>query len=193
MKKEEVKKNFMKATTMTWVLIGFVFVFVAGIGFGNWKLQGKLGEETLATSKLKESAEQSNENLAKAELLKLYIEKNETEISRAEAVVAESKTYQYQNQIIEDITSYANTVGITILEFDFPTSIAPPTTTGSLRSIRVNLSLQSPMPYEKFLRFLKLIEQNLTKMQVTDIGISPDKKVTGMIESQFVGLEVYVK
>ena len=178
---------------MTWILSGLIILFVAGIALASWQLQIFLSNEMAATNSLKQKAAQSNNDLAQAQLLKNNMALRTEEINRAAAVVAESKTYQYQDQIINDLTRYASTAGITILEFNFPTVSAATVNTVGLKSINATITLQTPVRYDKFLIFTKLIEQNLTKMQITDLSVAPDKDIQGFVNSPSIGLEVYVK
>jgi hypothetical protein len=81
-----------------------------------------LYSEVTATNTLKQKAISSSDNLARAQNLELYMKTHRVDVERAASIVAETKTYQYQNQIIEDITLYANSVNVSILEFNFPDS-----------------------------------------------------------------------
>lgn len=184
----------MKATTLTNILIATILLVVVVTVVANWQLQVMLSAETTKTNDLKLDAEQSGENLNKAKNLQAYMELHKADVDKAASIVAQSKTYQYQNQIIEDITRYATTAGLSILEFNFPDdSTAPTTKSSTLKSISVEVTLRKPVSYDNFIRFLKYTEQNLTKMQITDINISPNSENPKLIDSPTVGLEVYVK
>lgn len=180
---------------MTWVLLALILAIVGVIVFANIQLRSMLENNINQTNKLKADAMQSDENLSKAKTLELYANAHKSDIDKAASTVAESKTYQYQNQIINDITGYANTVGITILEFNFPKQISgtKQAAVPGLNSINVTVSLQNPIEYAKLIQFLQLIEQNLTKMQVTSINVSPDPNQAGYVTSPSIGLEVYIK
>ena len=89
---------------------------------------------------------------------------------------------------------YAQLAGVTILGFEFPIipTTAQKATTGP-KSIAATVTLQNPVEYTNYLKFLRLIEQNLTKMQITDITVAPDTKVPGQINNPVIGLQVYVR
>lgn len=188
-----MSKVTFSARHITWLLIALIAFVAVAVGFANMQLRTMLQDQITKTNQLKADALQGDDNLSKAKTLELYAATHAADIDRAAAVVAQAKTYQYQNQIINDITSYANTVGITILEFNFPDSTQKKQPVPGLNSIEVTVSLQNPIQYTKFVQFLKLIEQNLTKMQITTIDVSPDDKTSGFITAPSVGLEVYVK
>lgn len=185
----------MKATTLTGVLIGIILLVVVVTVGANWQLQNMLSAEITTTNNLKRDADESSNNLAKAKNLQTYMQLHSSDVEKAASIIAETKTYQYQNQIIEDVTRYANAVGLSILEFNFPESTASATkkTTNTLKSITAEVTLRKPVEYTNFIRFLKYIEQNLTKMQITDISITPNPDNPKLIDSPTVGLEVYIK
>jgi len=187
-----MKKLTFDAVTLSWIFIGLITLTLVGAGLGCWQLQKILSAERLIADHARTDATISVDELQKAHNLQLYLNNHKEDVEKAAAVVAETKTYQYQNQIVEDVNQFASIAGVTVLGFDFP---AQPTTaaTKGTKTIQAIVTLQNPVPYENYLRFLKLIEQNLTKMQITEISITPDTKVIGRINNPTVGLQVYVR
>ncbi|MEO5499530.1 MAG: hypothetical protein ABIR46_03455, partial [Candidatus Saccharimonadales bacterium] len=106
-----------------------------------------------------------------------------------------------QDQIVQDIGSYASNAGLTVLGYDFISPVAAqttgktakPTAASGVKTVVATVSLKSPVPYDRYLKFLRLIEQNLTKMQVTQLDISNDLKTPGSISSPIVTVEVFVQ
>lgn len=130
-------------------------------------------------------------------------------MQKAEQIVADSQSYQYQNQIINDLTEYANQAGISITSFTFQETTDGGTTTSSssnsassaptdtqkassgLKSIPVSIQLGEGVKYENLLHFVYLIEQNLTRMQLSEISFSGgDGSSAG---AQTLNLEVYIR
>lgn len=187
-----MKDKGMKATTLTGILIACIMLIIGIIVVANWQLKAFLYSEVTATNTLKQKAISSSDNLARAQNLELYMKTHQPDVERAASIVAQTKTYQYQNQIIEDITRYANSVGLSILEFNFPEN---PTSAKkeAIKSILVEVTLRKPVDYPNLIRFLKYIEHNLTRMQITDISIAPNSENYALIDSPTIGLEVYVK
>lgn len=188
-----MKKITFDAVFLSWLFIGLISLVLIGAGVGCWQLQKILAAERLAADHAKIDAGISADELQKAHNLQVYLEKNEAEVEKAAAVVAETKTYQYQNQIVEDVNRYAAIAGVTVLGFDFPTQTTAAVKAGGIKTLQASVTLKNPVAYESYLRFLKLIEQNLTKMQVTDISITPDTKIIGQINNPTIGLQVYVR
>lgn len=116
--------------------------------------------------------------------LKSQLDKNSEIAKKAKNIVSESKMYQYQNQIIQDLSTYADRAGISIRSFTFqsestatksttstskkPTGVAP----AGVKSTFVSIQLGENIDYVRFLHFLDLIEKNVTRMQLSGISIS---------------------
>jgi hypothetical protein len=188
-----MKKMSFSAVTLSWIFIGLISLTLVGTGFGCWYLQKLLAAERISADHAKIDASISASELQKAHNLQIYLSNNKEHIEKAAAVVAETKTYQYQNQIVADVNQFASIAGVTVLGFDFPVQTTAKPAAKGVKTIQATVTLQNPVPYENYLRFLKLIEQNLTKMQITDISITPDEKVIGRINNPTVGLQVYVR
>lgn len=187
-----MKKMTFDAVFLSRLFIALIALTLIGAGLGCWQLQKILTAERLAADHAKIDATISTAELQKAHNLQVYLSNHKEDVEKAAAVVADTKTYQYQNQIVEDVNRFASIAGVTVLGFDFPVQKTIPSAAGA-KTIQATVTLQNPVPYVNYLRFLKLIEQNLTKMQITEISITPDDKVIGRINNPTVGLQVYVR
>lgn len=146
-------------------------------------------------------ADAGQDNLQTLEKIQEQLENDKDVVARANSIVADSQSYQYQDQIITDLQNYAAKAGITITNFDFTSTTAttpsqtpaPQTAAPSgVKSTSVTVTLKNPINYDNLLRFLKSIEQNLTKMQVSKIGLS--KSQTGSdVSSDVLTIEVYIR
>lgn len=114
---------------------------------------------------------------------KSQLDRNSDTVKKAENIVSESKLYQYQNQIIKDLNTYADRAGIPIKAFSFqnePTTSAKttksskrtPASPAGVKSTFVSIQLGDHIDYTKFLHFLSLIEKNVTRMQLLGVSIS---------------------
>lgn len=114
---------------------------------------------------------------------KSQLDRNSDTVKKAKNIVSESKLYQYQNQIIQDLNTYADRAGIPIKSFTFqnePTTSAKtttpskqtPTSPAGVKSTFVSIQLGDHIDYTKFLHFLSLIEKNVTRMQLSGVSIS---------------------
>ena len=114
---------------------------------------------------------------------KSQLDHNSDTVKKAKNIVSESKLYQYQNQIIKDLNTYADRAGIPIKAFSFqnePTTSAKTATSSKrtstspagVKSTFVSIQLGDHIDYTKFLHFLSLIEKNVTRMQLSGVSIS---------------------
>lgn len=114
---------------------------------------------------------------------KSQLDHNSDTVKKAKNIVSESKLYQYQNQIIKDLNTYADRAGIPIKAFSFqnePTTSAKTaksskrtsTSPAGVKSTFVSIQLGDHIDYTKFLHFLSLIEKNVTRMQLLGVSIS---------------------
>lgn len=114
---------------------------------------------------------------------KSQLDRNSDTVKKAKNIVSESKLYQYQNQIIQDLNTYADRAGIPIKSFSFqnePTTSTKTATSSKqistspagVKSTFVSIQLGDHIDYTKFLHFLSLIEKNVTRMQLSGVSIS---------------------
>lgn len=188
------KPSVSPALIVHWSLYALIILLVAGIGYGTYFIHQRLSDYVVAVDHLKIDSEINQQGIENAQKLRIALDKNKDSVNRAAAIVADTKYYEYQDQIVKDITSYASASGITVLGFDFSaTSSSKASSISGVKTMVATISLQNPVSYTNYLKFLKLIERNLTKMQVTQIDISNDLKAAGTINSPVVTLEVYVR
>lgn len=179
------------------------------------------------TETLHQSSDTSDSDIAKLKSAEIWFRKNKDSVNRVNAVVAESKLYQYQNQIIQDFNGYGDRLGIPIVGYSFstpstpgapatapvggaapapapasPTAPTTPTAPGStaapkaptgVNSTTVTVTLGDKVSYQNFLNLLKLLEQNVTRMQVTNVTLTPDNQNPDIIVNPNIAVIVYIK
>ncbi|HYG83385.1 MAG TPA: hypothetical protein VD907_00725 [Verrucomicrobiae bacterium] len=195
-------KQGMTAVAFRRVLLGSLLLLILLAALGYYLLGTMLTEAARDSMQKKIDATVGRSDLEQLQRMETYLRDHQDIVKRASEIVAESKEYQYQNQIIDDINTFARRSGVTVTGFSFDTNTAPTTGSGQaaprvapggLKIVPVTITLQNPLPYTNFLRFLKSIEQNLTKMQVTGVSLSPDTENAARITNPTIGLEVYVR
>ncbi len=197
------------------LLIGLLF---ADIYFMNSFLSSKAKE----TEHARIDAEISNtdiDNMRKAgEKLASY----EDAVEQTDQIIGESKLYQYQNQIISDIESYASISGVRIAGFAFtsvadstlaapgattaPTTAPPAAADGStpaagaastvpkdVKSVQTTISFAGDVSYVNLLKFITLIEQNVTRMQIIDLGLTPKEDNRNLLATPSMTILVYTR
>ena len=170
-----------------------LLTIVAGGSF--YAFSWVLSQTAQATDHAKIDAELSRTNVDRLKRLQVELKEKQDVVVRAENIVAQSKSYQYQDQIVDDLNTYADRAGVAVVGYDFKTTkqATKKPAANSVKTIGASVTLNGPMEFERLLRFLKAIEQNLTKMQVVSIGITKDDKNPKLVNSPTIGLEVYVE
>jgi hypothetical protein len=207
------KTQFTPATLRLILSIGLVLAIVgAGVIFTLASTQ--LRNVATTVSHKVADAKASQNNLANLKKIEKFLADNKEAVTRANDIVAESKSYEYQNQIINDLKTYAAASGVSIKSFDFsagnsatPTTAAPAATGAAttpsespaatpaaptLKSTTVSITLDSPLVYNNLLHFVKAIEQNLTKMQISAITLSKGAG-NNQVTTDALSIEVYIR
>lgn len=196
----------MTATTLRLMLSVSLFV-IAAIGIvGFFYAQGYLHTVAIDTSHSVVDANASQDNLQTLQKIQKTLIADQDVISRTNSIVADSQSYQYQNQIISDINTYAAKAGISITNLDFsdkggttPAAVTPgsvsataPTQPAGVKATSVTVTLKNPVSYNNLLLFIRSIEQNLTKMQISRVSLSKGTD-SSTVTSDALAIEVYIK
>ena len=207
---ERKREKMTPAVTMRIVFALSLVLILVGMGgivyFGYTMLQGTAEEVSKIQTEAK-AVDAKVQNLAR---LEKEMEKYKDSVAKARQLVAETQQYQYQNQIINDLTTYANQSGVGIAGFTFTSGSAGAksnsgssgtsgtnNSSGSNRaagpkSMKVSVRLNEKTDYMALLRFMHLIEQNLTRMQIASVSMSKAEGV-GQVSTQTLDVEVYVR
>lgn len=196
-----MNKRQLTATTVRIILSASLLV-ITGIGVTIFSLaHSNLQQVATDVSHVVVDSDASQNNLTTLETVKKTLAVNQDVIVRASDIVADSQSYQYQDQIVTDIGGYANRAGIGITNIDFsaakatapssPTAATPAAPLG-VKTTSVSVTLKNPVDYNSLLRFIESIEQNLTKMQISKVSLS--RSTAGNeITSDILTIEVYIR
>lgn len=207
---ERKREKMTPAVTMRIVFALSLVLILVGMGgvvyFGYTMLQGTAEEVSKIQTEAK-AVDAKVQNLAR---LEKEMEKYKDSVAKAQQLVAETQQYQYQNQIINDLTAYANKSGVGIAGFTFTSgSAGAKSNSGSSgasgtnnssgsnsaagpKSMKVSVRLNEKTDYMALLRFMHLIEQNLTRMQIASVSMSKTEGA-GQVNTQTLEVEVYVR
>lgn len=203
-------KKALTATKLRAILIVSLFIVAIGSGAGFYFANHQLRSYATSVSESLAQADSSQDSLHTLQTIQQELKNNQDAIQRTAQIVADSKSYQYQNQIIDDLNDYARRAGITITNIDFadakgqtstgststggsaPTALTPVAVPG-VKSTFVSITLQNPVDYNSLLNFMHSIEQNLTKMQIASVNISKDASTATGVTSNVLTLEVYIR
>lgn len=196
-----MKKIHLTATKLRLILSGslFVIILIASVGFSL--ADGTLQTMASDVSHTTVDATASRDALQTLQKIQQQLSDDKDVVARASSIVAESQSYQYQDQIVNDLNDYAKKAGISITNLDFgatsttATPTAPVTTTptpAGVKSTAVTVTLKNPVNYNSLLHFFSSIEQNLTKMQISKIGISKGNSGND-VSSDILTIQVYIR
>lgn len=193
------------------ILMGLIALLVIGTGASFYFLSGVLKTKGTELNHARIDAELGSSSTANLQKLQSELDKYKDVIPKAKEIVASAADFKYQDQVIRDINTLARSSNITITSYNFadgsggaannaaptapaPASPAAPTLgAAQARKITVTISMKSPVPYDDYLRFLRRMERNITRLQVTGVNLSPDPTVPTSVINPSVGIEIFVK
>jgi hypothetical protein len=126
----------MNAKITFFILIAIILALVSVGSTSYYYLSQALSAPALDTIHKKIDLSQQRDNLNRIDQLKKELKDNVSNIDRASQIVASTKYYAYQNQIIDDINKYASLSGVDVVGYDFSAansaiSQTPKTSSGS--------------------------------------------------------------
>jgi hypothetical protein len=176
-----------------------ILIVLAGAGI-FYLAYGSLSETATKTGISAASARESEDTLQKLQLLQTKLEAEQEVIAMTSRVTANSQNYAYQDLLVRDLTVYAERAQLTIKNISFADQAATPAPTEGtpnassavgLKKATVDITLETPVNYESLLNFLHYIEQNLTKLKISKVGLA--KGEAGSVTIDVLNLEVYLQ
>lgn len=205
----------LTATKMRVVLLVSLALAISGMAAGFYFAYLSLQKASGEVASIQAAANSEDAAVQNMMQTKQDLAKYADTIERAKNIVAESQSYRYQDQVVRDISEYANRAGVPLASIGFQAesgdssaTATPPAAAGStaegtnapaaasggasMKNTTVSVTLAQNISYANFLHFIHLIEESLTRMQITQISIargdSPDT-----ITAQTLNIEVYIK
>lgn len=197
-------KKQLTATNLRAILsVAIALIAIASIA-GFTLMSGSLKSFAAEVSKTNGEAAASKNNIQSLQRTQAELEKYKDTATRAESIVSESASYQYQDQITRDLNSIAAKAGIAITGFTFDTATAAapaastpdagtPSEAAAPNSKTVTIQLETSVPYKSLLTFMNMIEQNLTKMQIAKVTLAKSSDNDENVAGQALAIEVYVR
>ncbi len=210
-----MNKNSITPKRLRFILATSIALVIALSAGGFLLIRNTLVTYAQEVSAATKAASISASDVTALEKLEVEMNENTVGINRAKNIVADSQHYQYQNQIINDLNTYAKNVGLSIASYSFLTdnaaagvaSPAPAPNQGAtaqatplpagLKTTGVSVTLEAPASYTAVMSFIHLIERNLTKMQLSGISLTADRAEAstsqGTLSVAPLNIEVYIK
>ncbi len=208
-----MSKKFTLTATNLRIILAVSLVVITAIGAGgftlayNW-LDGFAADASTVASQAAASESELQELSQTEKMLKTQ----HHAVERASKIAAESKSYQYQDQIINDLNDFARKAGITIADITFADNNAKGSSSSSsssssktgtslpaiagLKATTASVTVKNPVEYRKLLTFMYLVEQSLTKMRIANVDLSRSTaqgQPPDSITSNTLTIEVYLR
>ena len=185
------KSKPTKAVTTRNFLTSFMVIVIIGAAAGFYFGLEIIKKYSLEVSHTVSDSSASGQNIEQLGALKQELAQREPLVTKANQLFTTEAAYQ--SQVLKDIQQYASASGIVISNTEFNKAPAAKEVTPAVatparaNSAGVNsaeahsavVTVQSPVSYSNFLRFLNAIEGNLPKLQITGISINRPTVTSG--------------
>ena len=213
-----MNEKSLTPTRLRLILIGSMVAMVA-IAIAVFSLGYKQISGYAASSRaVAAQAQASNSSLQELIAVQKELKDDQDVVQRASLIVSESKSYLYQDQIIQDINRFAKSSGITVTNITFAGTTGGASTSGSgstaaasttapspaagsatppagVKTTTASVTVANPVDYNKMLTFIHSIENSLFKMRISQVTLSKsaEAKAPNDVTSDVLNIEVYIR
>lgn len=191
------KEKQLKATSLRTFLIISIFLLLTISVVGFYFAQNYLRELAVKNLPQETNTTATSTTANETKAIQAELAKYQDIGNKSSSFFASSQTYQ--NQITNDIKSYGSVSGISINNFSFDQSTSSSSdsrstsSSGGLNSKNVVITIESPVQFTKLMKFIKGIESNLPKMQVSNISITPSSSSKEAVNVEPITIDYYVR
>lgn len=181
------KRQKPSAAAQLRMLLGLVFILTIAGGAAAYyfSLDYLKDYAQLVNTKVIDS-EASAKQVQQLQSLESQLDEENGLIARANDIFATNSNFQAQ--AIRDVNHYADLAGLNVTTTTFEGENPSPTS----RSFIVEI--ESPAPYQSLIRFLRGVENNIPKMEVTELKVSRTAAGSGgQVNIENVIMVIHVK
>ncbi len=184
-----MKANQMNPTTLKKILISILITILVISGFGFYRTQDlirQLASETSSIIKKTNTTESSSNEVNDSETKQL-------------ANIASNITYSSvttKDQIEKDLRHYTSDYGIEFIGISQSVDSAqgsPIPLINSVKAKKFDIKLSSPLPFDKLMLFMRAVETNNPKIQITKLDLSNTNANAGAVTVTPITIEVYTR
>ncbi len=194
-----MNKSGMNATKLRATLGTVVVLMIIVIGVGFYFTQDFLSKQAADVNSIVVKSTAGNGNSESVIELQKAIKDMQPAVEKANAILTPSASYT--EQIISDLNKIAARAGVTIADYSFAdttagnaaTTAPQPTNISGVQIKTATVTIANPVQYSSLLTFIKLIETNLPKMQISGITVAKDTSSGGTVTVQPLTVEVYTR
>jgi len=187
-----MKKSSLKATSLRNFMFISIIVIIIILVIGFYFIQDWMKNEAMTFGQTTSSTT-ATKDAAAVKKLQDEITKYQAAATSANALIASSQ--DYQSQTIQDLKKYAsaNNIDIDNYSFDQTTSkeVKSSVTINGVKSNFITITLDNSIQLTDLIKFLKSIETNTPKMQLSGINISPVPDTKGLVKVESLTIEIY--
>ena len=176
----------MKASSLRSFMVVFLFLAISLSAYGFYLAQGQLNDFAISVGQVVSKSTASSTSSQGISQLQAALSEKQTAIDKTNAFTISSQ--DYQSQAISDLTKYATNTGVLISDYN----VSSPTTTDAKLSY-ITIKFSNPVQTSSLIKFLKLIETNLPKMQVSGITLRDNPSKVGTVNVDPLTIGVYTK
>lgn len=185
MKSDGIKPKFLRN-----MLLIVIFILLAVGCFGFYHSQDMISQLVVETN----SAASKKNNLVtdNPELSSISDAETKKLADQANGLIYSAATLQ--SSIKNDLSKYAGNSGIDINDISIQNdTLASIYKNGAVKSEKVIVTLGSPLHFTSLMKFLKSIETNTPKIQVTNLELNNTNANIGDVAVKPITMEVYTK
>lgn len=186
------------------LILSLIILIMIGLGvIGFVYSRNLLATQANEAATVSAKASSSNQEIQSLTNAQTILDANKDIELKAASLASDSKNYVYQNLITTDIGSIAARAGVEVTSLQFPVTVSTTTTTspvatisGGVKETSVDVTIKSPVQYEKLMAFIHYIEQNSNKMQLSRISMASStggQNGSGMVTCEVLTISVYVR
>jgi len=187
----------MKPSALQKLLTTIIVIALLASGAGFYYVQSSLSET--ATQVGKSISESESSGVLNNESLKAQVAEASDASKKALALKIESD--DYQNQITSDVKAYAASNNITISNYSFAANSTgaessetktPTQNNSSSNASAMTMTLSNPVNFNDLMKFLKSLETNIPKIQITNLKITHDKNYKNSVSVDPIIVQGYI-
>jgi len=190
-----MKKSKTKATTLRTFLSVFIIIIIGLSVIGFYYTQDWLNKLAVEIGRTVSDSTAGNSNTQAFKNLQDDIAKNQVSAKKANNIITSSQNYQ--SQVPQDLNKYASSTGVSIVSYNLTQSatagVQSSVSINGVQSSFITITLGSPVQFTNLMQFLKAIESNLPKMQLTGINISSVPGSDNTVTIEPLTIEVYTQ
>ncbi len=185
MKSEEIKPKFLRN-----MLLIIVFVLLVVSIFGFYRAQDMISQLVVAANTAASIKKDLSTNSPEISSINDQATKNLAE--KANSMIYDSGSLKASIQ--NDLGRYAAAAEIDINDISIQNNtLASIYKNGVVKSEKVIVTLGSPLRFTSLMKFLKLVETNSPKIQITNLELNNTNTNIGDVAIKPITMEVYVK